>query len=125
MARFKFKLKLNRNELLMLAAGCEAAAKAAGCEDAAEYAYERKNAATLSVIETCERLWSRLRNMYRPDREKYSLRLGATEVHILTDVMLPLMQDLEEPLARAMGYAFQEELRKQIEREVNIYNAMR
>lgn len=116
MARFKFKLKLNQNEMRMLAAGCAVAA---------EYAYERKTVATLSVIEICERLWSRLRNMYRPDRDKYSLRLGATEVHILTEVILPIMQDQKEPLARTIGYAFQEELRKQIEREINIYNAMR
>ena len=39
--------------------------------------------------------------------------------------MIPIMKDQEEPLVRSIGYAMDEELRKQIEREVNIYNAMR
>lgn len=111
----KFKLKLNQMEMKTLGACCVYAARNAGRVECV---------AELAILETCERLWSRLRNIYRPDRDKYSLRLGVTEVHILTEVMLPLMQDQEEPLVRTIGYAFQEELRKQIEREVNIYNAM-
>lgn len=111
----RFKLKMNQNELKAVAAACSATP---------QLIEKPKNAAALSVVETCERLWSRLRNIYRPDRDKYSIRLGATEVHILTEVMIPIMKDQEEPLVRSIGYAMDEELRKQIEREINIYNAM-
>ena len=83
------------------------------------------SAAELAMVETCERLWSRLRNIYRPDRDKYSIRLGAMEVHVLTCLVLPYLSNTNEPYIRTMSYTAQEELRKQEEREVNIYNAMR
>ena len=78
----------------------------------------------LAMNETCERLWSRLRNMYRPDRDRYTVQLNAIEVTALTNVVTPLLREADNPGMRSIGYAMDEELRKQIEREVNIYNAM-
>lgn len=112
----RFKLKLNQMEMKTLGSCCVYAARNAG---------KVESVAGLAILETCERLWSRLRNMYRPDRDRYSIRLGAMEAHTLAATVLPAMREMDEPLVRTMGYAFSEELRKQIEREVNIYNAMR
>lgn len=111
----KFKLKLNQMEMKTLGSCCVYAARNTMIV---------KSVVGLAGVETCERLWSRMRNMYRPDRDKYTLRLGAMEVYTLTDVVLKTMRGMDEPLIRTMGYAFAEELRKQIEREINIYNAM-
>ena len=112
----KFKIKLNQMEMKTLGSCCVYAARNAGRVECV---------AGLAILETCERLWSRMRNMYRPDRDKYTLRLGAMEVLTLTAIVLPAMRDMDEPIVRTMGYAFAEELRKQSEREINIYNAMR
>ena len=112
----KFKIKLNQMEMKTLGSCCVYAARNMGRVECV---------AGLAILETCERLWSRLRNMYRPDRDKYTLRLGAMEVHTLTATVLPAMRDMDEPIVRTMSYAFAEELRKQSEREINIYNAMR
>ena len=112
----KFKLKLNQMEMKTLGSCCVYAARNMGRVECV---------AGLAILETCERLWSRMRNMYRPDRDKYTLRLGAMEVHTLTATVLPAMRDMDEPIVRTMGYSFAEELRKQSEREINIYNAMR
>ncbi len=52
------------------------------------------------------------------------MQLNAIEVTALTNVVTPLMREADNPGMRSVGYAMDEELRKQIEREVNIYNAM-
>lgn len=112
----RFKLKLNQNEMKALAGGCTLAAR---------NIEKPGNAAELAMVETCERLWSRLRNIYRPDRDKYTIRLSAMEVHVLAYYVLTWLRNTNEPYLRTMGYNLQEELRKQEEREVNVFNAMR
>ena len=112
----KFKLKMNQNEMRVLGSCCIYTVRMCGKVD---------SISRIAVLETCERLWSRMRNMYRPDRDKYTITLSAMEVITLTGSVLPRMQDSEEPLLRTVGFTFGEELRKQCEREINIYNAMR
>ena len=116
----KFKIKLNQAEMKFIAGVCMAAA--AGGDARRPQADQR--VMTLAMHETCERLWSRLRNMYRPDRDRYTVQLNAIEVTALTNVVTPLLREADNPGMRSIGYAMDEELRKQIEREVNIYNAM-
>lgn len=116
----KFKIKLNQAEMKFIAGVCMAAA--AGGD--ARMPQADQSVMILAMNETCERLWSRLRNMYRPDRDRYTVQLNAIEVTALTNVVTPLMREADNPGMRSVGYAMDEELRKQIEREVNIYNAM-
>lgn len=111
----KFKLKMNQNEMRVLGSCCAYTVRMGGKAD---------SISRIAILETCERLWSRMRNMYRPDREKYTITLSAMEVVTLTSTVLPLMQDSEEPLLRTVGFAFSEELRKQIDRELTVFNAM-
>jgi len=112
----KFKLKMNQNEMRVLGSCCAYVARMGGKAD---------SISRIAILETCERLWSRMRNMYRPNRDKYTVTLSAMEVVTLTTTVLPMMQESGEPLLRPIGFAFSEELRKQGEREINIYNAMR
>ena len=116
----KFKIKLNQAEMKVVAGVCMSAAT--GID--ARMPQADQSVTLLAMTETCERLWSRLRNMYRPDRSHYTVQLNATEVMTLTNVVAPLLRDADDPGMRTIGYAMDEELRKQIEREVNIYNAM-
>jgi len=116
----KFKIKLNQAEMKFIAGVCMAAA--AGGD--ARMPQADQSVMMLAMNETCERLWSRLRNMYRPDRDRYTVQLSAMEVTTLTNVVTPLLREADNPGMRSIGYAMDEELRKQIEREVNIYNAM-
>lgn len=116
----KFKIKLNQPEMKFIAGVCMAAA--AGGD--ARMPQADQSVMMLAMNETCERLWSRLLNMYRPDRDRYTVQLNAIEVTALTNVVTPLMREADNPGMRSVGYAMDEELRKQIEREVNIYNAM-
>lgn len=116
----KFKLKLNQAEMKFIAGVCMAAA--AGGD--ARMPQADQSVMILAMNETCERLWSRLRNMYRPDRDRYTVQLNAIEVTALTNVVTPLLREADNPGMRSIGYAMDEALRKQIEREVNIYNAM-
>jgi hypothetical protein len=116
----KFKIKLNQPEMKFIAGVCMAVA--AGGD--AWMPQADQSVMMLAMNETCERLWSRLRNMYRPDRDRYTVQLNAIEVTALTNVVTPLMREADNPGMRSIGYAMDEELRKQIEREVNIYNAM-
>lgn len=117
----KFKIKLNQAEMKFIAGVCMAAA--AGGD--ARMPQADQSVMILAMNETCERLWSRLRNMYRPDRDRYTVQLNAIEVTALTNVVTPLLREADNPGMRSIGYAMDEALRKQIEREVNIYNAMR
>ncbi len=112
----KFKLKLNQDEMKAVGSCCVYAARSYG---------KAVSVDSLAILETCERMWSRLRNMYRPDREKYTVKLGAMEARVLTYTVLPAMRDSSEPYLHTVGYTLLDELRKQVEREVNIYNAMR
>ena len=116
----KFKLKLNQAEMKFIA-GVYMAAAAGGD---ARMPQADQSVMMLAMNETCERLWSRLRNMYRPDRDRYTVQLNAIEVTALTNVVTPLLREADNPGMRSFGYAMDEALRKQIEREVNIYNAM-
>ena len=116
----KFKIKLNQAEMKFIAGVCMAAA--AGGD--ARMPQADQSVMILAMNETCERLWSRLRNMYRPDRDRYTVQLNAIEVTALTNVVTPLLREADNPGMRSIGYAMDEALRKQIEREVNIYNAM-
>ena len=116
----KFKLKFNQNEMKVVAGVCMAASVGGD----ARMPEAAQSVMMLAMNETCERLWSRLRNMYRPDRDRYTVQLNAIEVTTLTNVVTPLLKESDNPGMRSIGYAMDEELRKQIEREVNIYNAM-
>ena len=116
----KFKIKLNQAEMKFIAGVCMAAATGGD----ARMPQADQSVMILAMNETCERLWSRLRNMYRPDRDRYTVQLNAIEVTALTNVVTPLLRGADNPGMRSIGYAMDEELRKQIEREVNIYNAM-
>lgn len=116
----KFKIKLNQAEMKFVAGVCMSAATGVD----ARMPQADQSVTLLAMTETCERLWSRLRNMYRPDRDRYTVQLNAIEVTALTNVVTPLMREADNPGMRSIGYAMDEELRKQIEREVNIYNAM-
>ncbi len=116
----KFKIKLNQAEMEFIAGVCMVAA--AGGD--ARMPQADQSVMILAMNETCERLWSRLRNMYRPDRDRYIVQLNVIEVAVLTNVVTPALRKADNPGMRSIGYAMDEELRKQIEREVNIYNAM-
>ena len=76
-------------------------------------------------VETCDRLWSRMRNIFRPDRDKYTLRLNASEVATLRG-------DSSAAGSRIPGRFVCQEYRlrhgrgaeKQVSREIMIFNAM-
>lgn len=112
----RFKLKLTDDELRVVGSSCL-------------YAVRRKgkvgHIATLALLETCERLWGRMRNIYRPDRNSYTIRLSAEEVLALTQEVLPHIIGYDEPYLRAIGSTLKEDLEKQVEREMSVYNSMR
>ncbi len=112
----RFKLKLTDDELRVVGSSCLYAVRRNG---------KVGHIATLALLETCERLWGRMRNMYRPDRESYTIRLSAEEVQALTQEVLPHIASYDEPFIRAIGTTIQEELVRQMDRELNIYNSMR
>jgi len=111
----KFKLKINQNEMRALAVYCEVSAK--GFRRIADLG-------ELIDVETCDRLWSRMRNIFRPDRDKYTLRLNASEVATLRTLVLPEALLSEDSFVRSMAYAMKEELEKQVSREIMVFNAM-
>lgn len=112
----KFKLKLNQNEM-----------KAVGTCSlyCMQQVHHAKTLQGLINAETCERLYLRMRNMYRPDKNEYTIRLNAVEVEAIVNYVVPVMEFSEEPFFNIVGCGIGEELRKQIDRELTIFNAMR
>ncbi len=79
----------------------------------------------LIIYETLERLWSRMRNMYRPGLKKYCLRLNSMETQVMRDVLATLMRSGDDPYMVSLGNRIEESLYNQVNTEINIYNAMR
>ena len=111
----KFKLKLNQNEL-----------KSVGtcCLYCMQQVHHVRTLQGLISVETCERLYLRMRNMYRPDKNEYTLRLNTAEVDAVVNHVVPVMEFSEEPFFNIVGCGIGEDLRKQIDRELTIFNAM-
>ncbi len=110
----KFKLRLNQNELKALGSSCMYAAR------------EFKHVSEINeliTVETCERLWNRVHNMYRPDVDKYTMRLSAVEAQTLMDFVFPVMQASEEIFFDLIAGAFSNELHHQLDREIHVLNA--
>lgn len=79
----------------------------------------------LVIYETLERLWSRMRNMYRPSRDRYTVQLNATEVDVLMTVVVPDLRNGDDPYITALANRIEDSLFNQVDKEINIYNSMR
>ena len=112
----KFKVKLNDLEIRALAM----TAANVGVKGP-----KAKSLTGLITYETLERLWSRMRNMYRPDLKKYCLRLNTTETQVVMEVLVPVMRSGDDPYMVALGNRIEDSLFNQVNTEINIYNAMR
>ena len=111
----KFKLKLNQNELKLLVSSCLYVPKEYGNAD---------DLGMLSAQEMCIRMSSRLASMFRTDKQKYNIRLNATEAQVLYAFIVPCLQLSEEPWHRSVGYGVAKELDRQLNHEMSVFNAM-
>ena len=111
----KFKLKLNQNEIKLLAWCCMYAPGQAG---------KANGARDLAEQETCMKLAEKLLGMYRIDKTKYTLRLNTVETLVLSGQVAPRLQEAAEPLCRCMGDSIAEEMERQVDRELGVFNAM-
>ena len=112
----RFKLKLNDMEIRALAM----AAANVGVRGPKVNSLQ-----DLIIYETLERLWSRMRNVYRPDMKKYCLRLNSTEAQVMRDVLATMMRSGDDPYMVSLGNRIEESLFNQVNTEINIYNAMK
>lgn len=112
----KFKLKLNQNELKAIGAACECVVREYG---------DINDLTDLISVGTCEQLWTRLRNMYRPDLDKYTLLLSAAEVQVLLGIVSTVLNLGGEPFFAAVGSRIGLELNQQVDHELQAYKAMR
>lgn len=83
-----------------------------------------KDISDLVLTESLERIWSRLRNMYRPDMDRYTVQMSAVETSVTTDWIVPWLLSSDDPFMQSFGGRIQQELYNQINRECNVYNAM-
>lgn len=79
----------------------------------------------LIIYETLERLWSRMRNMYRPGRDSYTLQLNATETDTVMTVVCQHLFAVDDPFMTGLANRIHDSLYNQVNNEINIYNAMR
>ncbi|MCQ2275421.1 MAG: hypothetical protein MJZ87_00515 [Bacteroidales bacterium] len=111
----RFKIKLNGVEMKQLAMTAVNVAKCQ-CPVSSE--------ADLVLTETLERVWSRLRNMYRPDKDKYTVQMSAVETSVIYAYVVPFLVATDDPMLQSFGMRLEQDLFNQINRECNIYNAM-
>ena len=111
----KFKLKLNQNEIKLLAWCCMYAPGQAG---------KANGARDLAEQETCMKLAEKMLGMYRIDKPNYSLRLNTMETYLLATLIVPRLQNSDNPLCRCVGYLIAEDLGRQVIRELEVFNAM-
>jgi hypothetical protein len=109
----KFKLKMNQTELKALGSNCMFAAREIGRVSTIN---------ELIAIETCEKLWIRMQNMYRPDVERYTLRLSAVELKTLLAWVFPVMNKSDEMFFYMLAQSFGNELFSQLSREMHVIN---
>lgn len=110
----RFKIKFNGMEMKLLAA----------CASYIGRKYEVASLRDMVDVETMSRIWSRLRNMFRPDKDRYTVQFSSVEVMIIVDVIIPFMMDNGDALSRALAFRMQQETDSQINREINIYNSI-
>ena len=111
----RFKIKLNGVEMQQLAMTAVNVAK---------YICPVGSVADLVLTESLERVWSRLRNMYRPDKDKYTVQLSAVETSVIYVHVVPFLVETDDPMAKSLGMRLEQDMFNQINRECNIYNAM-
>jgi hypothetical protein len=109
----KFKLKMNQTELKALGSNCMFATREIGRVSTIN---------ELIAIETCERLWTRMQNMYRPDVERYTLRLSVVELKTLLAWVFPVMRKSDEIFFDLLAQSFENELLFQLGREMHVIN---
>lgn len=112
----KFKLKMNGMEMKAVAM----VAANIGINGSGPRSLQE-----LVIYETLERLWSRMRNMYRPGRDRYTVQLNATEVDVLMTVVVPDLRNGDDPYITALANRIEDSLFNQVDKEINIYNSMR
>ncbi|MBR3572845.1 MAG: hypothetical protein IKN99_06285 [Bacteroidales bacterium] len=112
----RFKLKLNGTEMKSLAM----VAANIGIHGSGPRSLQG-----LVIYETLERLWSRMRNMYRIGRDNYTLQLNATETDTVMTVVCPQLRNADDPYMTVLACKIEEALFNQVNNEINIYNAMR
>jgi len=112
----RFKLKMN---------GMEMKAVAMVAANIGIHGSGPRSLQGLVIYETLERLWSRMRNMYRPGRERYTVQLNATETDTVMTVVCPQLRNADDPYMTVLACKIEEALFNQVNNEINIYNAMR
>lgn len=109
------KIKLNGMEMKVLAMSVANAGVASGSVT---------NLQELMRMESLERLWSRLRNMYRPNKEKFTVQLSASEAETLLHVVIPYAVNNCDGYVMSFCSRIEEQLRNQVNGVINIYNSM-
>lgn len=112
----RFKLKMN---------GMEMKAVAMAAANIGIFGSGPGSLRGLVIYETLERLWSRMRNMYRPGRDRYTVQLNATEVDVMMSVVCQELRNGDDPYMTVLACKIEEALFNQVNNEINIYNAMR
>lgn len=110
----RFKLKLDQNELKLLWSCCmrtiQTDGKAIGLID-------------LAAQETVLRLAERLDGMFRCDKQKYTLRLSTMEAYAVRCWFIPMLEEASEPWMQTAGYCIADELERQRNHEISVFNA--
>lgn len=113
MTDVRFKFRLSRNEMELVGS----ATKAYGMNEGPVRSLD-----DLIRMEQAGRIWRRLYNMYRPDRDRYTVCLSAMEAKILEHILEYVM--CTGAFGEAVALRLADELRRQKDRAVNVYNAL-
>ena len=111
----RFKAKMNGVEMKMLAMVTVNVARSIN---------PVVNIQELVSVDVMERIWSRMRNMYRPDKDRYTVQFSSVEAMVITDYIVPAMMTSDDAVLMSFGSRIRQELYNQVNRECNIYNAM-
>lgn len=74
--------------------------------------------------EVYQLLFERMRNMYRPGKDKYTLQMNMAEVRVVLVYVLPYMINWGDALVMSLAMRMEQELDNQVNAEINIYNSM-
>lgn len=109
----KFNIKLNGEEMKVLAGYVAVVGRRSRMIKSME---------ELVRMEVLEKIYERMKRMYRPDKDKYNLKLSAVETYALQKDVLTEMGFSSDPYIGSILFRLEEDLMNQSAREINVYN---
>lgn len=111
----RFKIKLNGIELQVVAMSVVNACVAVK---------RVEDIQTLMRMEALERLFNRMKNMYRPDKDRFTIQLNTFEAEALTTVVVPYVAINNDTYVVSLFHRLEESLFNQFSTAINIYNSI-